>query len=49
MQLSKKKKNFFSIFGPFFKSIWNFERFEKKDNPHRFRISKITDSENVVR
>ena len=49
MQLSQKKKNFFSIFGPFFKSIWNFERFEKKDNPHRFCVSEITDSKNVIR
>ena len=48
MQLSRKK-SFFLFFSRFLKCIWNFERFEKKDDPHSFCISQITDSENVVR
>ena len=35
MQLSKKQKTFFQFFFfPFLKSILNFERLPKKDNPH---------------
>ena len=49
IQLSQKQKNLFGIFYKFLKSRLNFEHFEKKDDPHRFCISEITDSENVVR
>ena len=49
MQLSQKQITFSQFFAAFLKSIWNFERFEKKDDPHRFCISEITDSENVVK
>ena len=49
MELSEKLKNFSRFLSAFLKSISNFERFEKKDDPHRFCISEITDSENVVR
>ena len=31
------------------KSSLNVEHFKKKDDPHRFCISEIRDSENVVR
>ena len=36
MLLSHKQKTFCEFFGKFFKSSWNFEHFEKKDDPHRF-------------
>ena len=49
MQLSQKRKTFSQFLGTFLKSKINFELFEKKAYPHRFCISKITDSENVVR
>ena len=49
MQLSRKQKTFSEFFAPFSKSIWNFEQFEKKDDPYRFCISEITDCEKVVR
>ena len=49
MQLSQKQITFPQFFAAFLKSILNFERFEKKDDPHRFCISEITDSENVVK
>ena len=42
-------KNFFSFVFEFLNSSLNFEHFEKKDDPHRFRLSEITDSKNVVR
>ena len=49
MQLCQTK-NFFSIFfKTFSKFSLNFNHFEKKDYPHGFCISEITDSENVVR
>ena len=48
-QLSQKQQTFSQSFAPFFKSSLNFQHFDKKDGPHRFLISKITDSENVVR
>ena len=48
MQLSQKQKTFSQFFAAFLKSTLNFEHFEKKDDPHRFCISEITDSENVV-
>ena len=49
MQLSQKKKTFSQFLGAFLKPTINFKVFEKKAYPHRFCISKITDSENVVR
>ena len=48
-QLSQKQKPVFQSFAPFYKSRLNFQRFDKKDDPHRFCISGIKDSENVVR
>ena len=49
MQLSGKEKTFSQLFVAFLKSRLNFKHFEKKDDPHRFCISEITDSENVIR
>ena len=49
MQLSQKQKNFSRFFVGFLKSSLNFKHFEKKDDPHRFCIFVVTDSENVVR
>ena len=49
MQFSKKQKKFSIFFPVFLKLRLNFEHFEKKDDPHSFCISEITDSENVVR
>ena len=48
MQLSQKH-NTSEFFTEFLKSRLNFKHFEKKDDPHSFCISEITDSENVVR
>ena len=49
MQLSQKQKRFPQFRPSFLKYRLNIEPFEKKDNPHRFCISEITDSESVVR
>ena len=49
MILSRKKKDFSQFFAAFLKSKFNFEHFGKKDDPHSFCISEITDSENVVK
>ena len=49
MQLSEKRKTFSIIFNAFLKCRLNFQYFETKDDPHRFWIFEITDSENVVR
>ena len=49
MQLSRKQKTFSEFFTAFSKSRLNFQHFETEDDPHRFCISEITDSENVVR
>ena len=49
MQLSQKQKTFSESFAAFSKSSLNFQHFDKKDDPHRFLIPEITDSENVVR
>ena len=49
IELSQKEITFSKCFASFLKSKLNFEYFEKKDNPHSFCISEITDSENVVR
>ena len=44
-----EKKTFPQFFVAFLKCILNFKDFEKKDDPHRFCITDITASENVVR
>ena len=49
MQLSSTHKFFSQFLAAFLKSRLNFEHFEKKDDPHSFCISEITDSENVVK
>ena len=49
MQLSRKRKTFSILFTAFLKCRLNFQYFETKDDPHRFWISEITESENVVR
>ena len=43
MQLSRKQKTFSEFFAAFLKSSLNFEHFQKKDDSHRWGISKITD------
>ena len=48
MELSQKK-TFFELFFGLLKSRLNFKHFEKKDDPHSFLISEITDSENLFR
>ena len=48
VQLSQTQKTFSQFVGAFLKSTINFKCFEKKDYPHRFCISEITDSEYVV-
>ena len=45
MELYEKQNNFADVFAGFLKSRLNFEHFEKKDEPHTFCISGITDSE----
>ena len=40
MQLSQKQKNFSEFFFAFLKSIFNFEHFSKKDEPHSRCISE---------
>ena len=49
MQLSQKQKKFPDFFSVFSISRLNFKYFEKKDDPQRFCIFQVTDSENVVR
>ena len=49
MYFYQKQNTLFQVSATFLKSQLNFEYFEKKDDPHRFYISQITDSENVVR
>ena len=49
MQLSQKLKTFSQFFSAFLKSTLNFKYFESNDDRHRFCISEITDSENVLR
>ena len=48
MQLSEKQKSFSEFFPAYFKSRLNFNYFEKNNDPHRFYIFEITDSENRV-
>ena len=45
MQLSRKQKTFSEFFSAFLKSSLNFEHFLKKDDPHCWCISEITDPE----
>ena len=49
MILSQKQKTFSEFFCKFLKSRINLKHFERKDDPHRFFISEITDSGQVVR
>ena len=49
IKLSTKQKAFSEFYAAFLKSRLHFEYFEKKDDLHRFYISQVTDSENVVR
>ena len=49
VQLSQKQKTFSQFFAAFLKSTLNFKHFESKDDPHRFCIFEVTDSENVFR
>ena len=49
IQLSTKQINFSEFFAAFLKSRLSFKYFEKKDDPHKVFIFKVTDSENVVR
>ena len=49
MQLSQKQKKFSQILATFLKSKLNLEYFRKKDDPHSFCISEITESENVIK
>ena len=49
MHLSQKQKTLSEFFAAFLKSNWNFERFEKKNDLHRFFFFEVMDSENVVR
>ena len=45
MQLSQKQKTFSQYFCAFLKSSLNFAHFQKKDDSHRWGISKFTESE----
>ena len=49
IQLCQEQKRFSPFSAAISKSSLNVEHFEGKDDPHRFCISEITDSENVVR
>ena len=49
MQLCQKQKTFPGISPSFLKSRLNFKDFESKDDPHKFCIFEVTNSENVVR
>ena len=42
MELSKKQKTFSDLFCQLFKSRWNFEIFDLKDDPHGSCFSEIT-------
>ena len=49
MQLSQKQNTFSEFFSGFIKCSLNLEHFEGKGDSHRFCISEIAVSENVVR
>ena len=42
MDFSKKWKIFSEFFSSVFESAWNFQYFQKKDDPHSLGISEIT-------
>ena len=48
MQLSDKQKTFSDFFAAFSNYKLNFDHSEKKDDPHSFCISQITDFGKVV-
>ena len=47
-QLPQKQNSFYQFFAAFLKYRLDFKLFEKKDDPHRFSLFEITDSENVA-
>ena len=47
MQLSLKPTFFSDFFLPFLESTSDFQHFQKKDDPHSYFISEITDWERV--
>ena len=47
MHLSLKLKIFSDLFVPFLESTSNFKHFEKKDDPHTYFISQITECERL--
>ena len=49
VELSQKQKGFSQFFAAFYQCRLTLQHFEKKDEPHRFCISKITDSQKAVR
>ena len=49
IQLSQKQKTFSEFFAAFLKSRLNFKISETKNDPHRFCIFEVTDSQNMVR
>ena len=49
MHVSQKRKNFLNFSAAFLKSRLNFKHFLKKDDPHRYCILEVKDSENVVK
>ena len=48
LQLSKKQNSFSHFFASYLKFTSNLAHFEKKDDPHRLCILKITDAKDVV-
>ena len=48
MQLSQKQNKISQSLAEFYKFSFNKNCFEKKDNPHIFSFSEITDSEIAV-
>ena len=48
MQLSLKPNTFFHSFVPFLESTLNIENIKKKDDPHSYFISEITDCERLA-
>ena len=49
MQLSQNQNNVSQFLAAFLTYRLNFKHFEKKDEPHRFCLFEITNSENVIR
>ena len=48
MQLSQKQNTFHQFFAEFLQSRLNFDYFGKKDDPHRFSLFGIGNSEMVA-